>query len=301
MTPFKINISKTNNPSILKFEANQSLIQGRNLEFNNIDEAKESPLAQQLFYLPFVKAVYISGNFIGIAKFDIVEWDEVSAAVATQLEKQLNEGVAVINNSNLQKSVPVTIYAESTPNPAVMKFVANKKLVDLTVEFKNIDDTKGSPLAQELFHFPFVKEIFIDENYISVTKYDMAEWQDIVMELRDFVRSYLAADKPVILQENMQDIVAKAQEETAIKPEELDPISEQIVSLLNEHVKPAVASDGGNIQFESYDAKHKIVSVVLQGACSGCPSSTFTLKNGIEQMLKSMLPDKVNEVVAING
>ncbi|MCV6629661.1 MAG: NifU family protein [Flavobacteriaceae bacterium] len=300
MTPFKINIAKTNNPSILKFEANQTLIADGNLEFNNIDEAKESPLAQQLFFLPFVKAVYISANFIGIAKYDIVEWDEVSEAVAEQLENNLNDGMPIFTGNTDTKKIPINIYAESTPNPAVMKFVANKKLIHSSIEFKNIDETNHAPLAKALFHFPFVKEIFLDENYISITKYEMAEWQDIVMEIRDFIRNYLAEDKTILSKESFEQVTAKASPETHKAPE-LDSISQQIIALLDEHIKPAVASDGGNIQFQHYDKDNKIVHVVLQGACSGCPSSTFTLKNGIEQLLKSMIPEAVNEVVAANG
>ncbi|MCL6267331.1 NifU family protein [Flagellimonas myxillae] len=298
MKEFNITVVPTNNAKILKFEANQFLVR-ENYEFKNIDEAKDSPLAQQLFYLPFVKTVYISGNFVALERFDIVEWDDVKGEVAQQLVDYLNDGGAVVNEEKMQKKQPITVYAEVTPNPAVMKFVSNKRIVPATYEFKNIDEAKDSPLARELFHFPFVKEIFLDHNYVSVSKYDMAEWEDVSMEVREFIRDYLAAGKEVVTAESIQRSNEKSQQND--NQAVYDDTSKQIMDILDEYVKPAVASDGGNILFQSYEADSKIVNVILQGACSGCPSSTFTLKNGIETMLKNMLGDKINEVVAING
>lgn len=168
------------------------------------------------------------------------------------------------------------------------------------LEFKSIDETKYAPLAQALFHFPFVKEIFLDKNYISVTKYDMVEWNDIVMEIREFIRNYIQEGKEVV----SKDIPVEQKEQIELSEESfeaLDDISKEIVNILEEYIKPAVASDGGNIMFDSYDPDSKIVKVVLQGACSGCPSSTMTLKSGIENTLKNLLKGQVNEVVAING
>lgn len=300
MKEYTITTVKTNNPTILKFETNHFLTTGKNYEFKNIDDAKNSPLAQQLFYLPFIKTVYISGNFIGLERFDIVEWDDVKDEVAQQLVEYLNAGEPVLLEEDAVQKVAVTVYAEVTPNPAVMKFVANKAIVPTAFEFKNIDEAQNSELAKQLFHFPFVREIFIDVNYISVSKYDMADWDDITLELREFIRNYLAEGKEVISEE----AVPQPSEVKNIKaPEtvELDDTSQQIVDILEEYVKPAVASDGGNILFKSYESDSKTVNVILQGACSGCPSSTFTLKNGIETMLKNMMGDKVNEVVALNG
>lgn len=169
-----------------------------NYEFKNIDEAKNSPLAQQLFYLPFVKTVYISGNFIAIERYSIVEWMDVQNEVAEQIEDYLNSGNPVVLDDESKKKVPVTIYAENTPNPSVMKYVANKKLVAAIHEFKSIDDTSHAPLATALFHFPFVKEVFMDENYISITKYDMADWNEVSMELREFIRNYITDGKEII-------------------------------------------------------------------------------------------------------
>jgi len=295
-----IKITTTNNPSIVKFEANTFLTQHKSYEFNNIDDAKPSPLAQQLFYLPFVKKVYISGNFIAVEKYNIVEWKDVQNEVAEQIENYLNSDGVLIEETATPKKVPVTVYAESTPNPSAMKFVANKKLVTTNYEFSSIDDAKLSPLALELFHFPFVKNVFFDENYVSITKYDMAEWNDITMELREFIRKYIEDGKEV-MNANAQATLQKTTEQLDEAFELLDDTSKEIINILEEYVKPAVASDGGNIHFDSYNKDTKTVKVILQGACSGCPSSTFTLKNGIENMLKEMLNGKVSTVEAING
>lgn len=304
MKDFNINIVQTTTPSIVKFEANKFLTRNENFEFKNIDEAAKSPLAQQLFYLPFVKTVYIAQNFVAIEKYDIVEWTEIQDEVAEQIATYLNKGGEVIKEEkSTSGKVPVTVYAESTPNPAVLKFVANKKLVLQASEFKNIDEAKHAPLAQKLFHFPFVKEIFIDDNYISVQKYDIASWEEITMELREFIRNYLEEGNPVLDEEKVssQPKSENTAEDKKVEIENLDDTSQAIVSILDEYIKPAVAGDGGNIVFESYNAESKTVKVILQGACSGCPSSTMTLKNGIETMLRDMLQGRVQYVEAING
>lgn len=204
-----------------------------------------------------------------------------------------------------ENKVATTVYAESTPNPKVMKFVANRAIIQGdSVEFMNIDEAKNSPLAVKLFHFPFVKEVFIARNFVSLTKYDMMEWEDVVMETREFIREYLANGGVVVEEIEETTSVTSNTEETStkleeVKPEELGEIETRIVEILEEYVTPAVESDGGNIKFISYEEGK--VSVLLQGACSGCPSSTVTLKQGIENILKKMLPTLVSEVVAING
>ena len=300
MTTYKVSIQSTSNDSILKFEVNEFITKHQSFEFDNIDEAESSPLAQQLFYLPFVKKIYISGNFIAIERYDIVDWKDVQEEVATQIENYLNDGGIVIEESIANKKVPITVYAESTPNPSAIKFVANKKLVTSVYEFTSIDEATASPMATELFHFPFVKSVFFDENYISITKYEIADWNDITMELREFIRNYIENGKDIILADASKQ-TQKTSEQLDESFDNLDDVSKEIVNILEEYVKPAVASDGGNIQFMSYETNTKTVKVILQGACSGCPSSTFTLKNGIENMLKEMLPGKVNTVEALNG
>lgn len=300
MSNFKVSIQETSNPTIIKFELNQFITKHQSFEFNNIDEAKDSPLAQQLFYLPFVKKVYISSNFIAIERYNIVEWDAVKSEVSEQIESYLNDGGSVVSDLAETKKVAVTVYTESTPNPSVLKFVANKKLVTASYEFTSIETAKPSPMATALFHFPFVKSVFFDENFVSITKYDIAEWSDISFELREFIRTYIE-DAKEIVSPNAPEVVEKSIEKVEAHFETLDDTSKEIINILEEYVKPAVASDGGNIQFESYDEATKTVKVILQGACSGCPSSTYTLKSGIENMLKEMLAGKVDSVVAING
>jgi Fe-S cluster biogenesis protein NfuA len=298
----KITIKETNNPLIIKFELEEFIVKNKNYEFKNIDEAKSSPLAQQLFYLPFVKTVYISGNFIALERFSIVEWADVQEEVALQIEDFISKGGVIIkiDEENTDKKTPVSIYAENTPNPSVVKFVSNKLLTNTVVECKNIDDTAASPLAKELFKFPFIKEIFIDENYISITKYAVAEWEEITLEIRTFIKEFIENGNTVV----DESLIVKT--ETHQKQQEeyfdkLDVTSQQIINILEEYIKPAVQSDGGNIMFDSYDPIEKRVKVILQGACSGCPSSTFTLKNGIENMLKDMLKDEAIIVEAINA
>jgi Fe-S cluster biogenesis protein NfuA len=297
----KITIKETQNPSIVKFVFEELIVKNQSYEFKNIDEATNSPLAQQLFYLPFVKTVYISGNFIAIEKFSIVEWEDVKDAVAEQIESFIsNGGIIITSLENKTQKQPITVYGETTPNPAALKFVVSKMLTKSTVEFKNIDETAASPLAKELFKFPYVKEVFIDENYISVTKYEINDWQEITLELRTFIKQYIE-NGGTVLDESL--IEAKAeQEKTKIQEfDNLDVTSQQIINILEEYVKPAVQADGGNIAFESYDESTKTAKVILQGACSGCPSSTFTLKSGIENMLKSMLNDESIKVEAVNA
>ena len=297
---YHITIIPTNNPNIMKFETNHFISPDKNYEFQNIDQAKESPLAQQLFHLPFVKTVYVSSNFIGIEKYDIVGWEDIKDSLAQQLVEYLNTGAPVVALDPNKVPQAVTIYAESTPNPSVMKYVANKLIVPALFEFKNIDEAKDAPLAKELFLMPFVKEIFMDQNYISVTKYDVAEWEEINHEIREKIRNFLMTGQEAVGANTVQKEKEKAPT-TLLHTENLDDTSKQIVDILEEYVKPAVASDGGNIMFDSYDEESKTVNVILQGACSGCPSSTFTLKNGIENMLKNMMGDKIAQVIAING
>jgi Fe-S cluster biogenesis protein NfuA len=290
----KVTIKETQNPTILKFEFEDFITENESYEFKNIDDAKASPLAQQLFHLPFVKTVYISGNFIAIEKYSIVEWEDVKDAVAEQIDSFVNNGGTIITiEEDKTKKQPITVYGETTPNPAALKFIVSRMLTKNAIEFKNIDQTAPSPLA-------YVKEVFIDENYISVTKYEVNDWEEITLELRSFIKQYIE-NGGIVIDDSV--IVAKESQEKSKNEDfdKLDVTSQQIINILEEYVKPAVAADGGNIIFDSYNEKDKIVKVILQGACSGCPSSTFTLKSGIENMLKSMLNDEKIQVEAVNA
>ena len=292
MSKYKVSICKTKNKFIVKFEINEFITNHQNYEFNNIDEATNSPLAKELFYYPFVKKIYVTSNFIAIERFNVVEWEDVQDEVAKKIENYLNQGNTIISENSSDKKIPISIYSESTPNPAVLKFVANKKLVDFQIEFNSIDECENSPLALRLFNFPFVKSVFIDKNFISITKHGVSSWDDITLTIRNFIKEYLERDNK-ILTDDYQKV-------EVIDQDSLDETSKEIISILDEYIKPAVAADGGNIMFKSYDKTNKSVSVILQGACSGCPSSTITLKNGIENILKQMLNGKVEVVEAIN-
>ncbi len=299
---FKINIKETQNPAIIKFEFPDFISYGSNFEFKNIDETENSPLAKKLFYLPFVKTVYISGNFVAVERFSIVEWADVHEDVKQQIEDFITNGGKVLIETEKEsvKKIPVTVYGETTPNPSVLKFVANKLLTKSAIEFKNIDEAKPSPLAIELFKFPYIKEVFIDENYISLTKFDSYNWDEITVEVRSFIKEFIENGGTVIDESLFTETKAHEQQQEQYF-ENLDVTSQQIVNILEEYVKPAVQSDGGNITFENYDDASKRVTVTLKGACSGCPSSTFTLKNGIENMLRQMLNNNEIIVEALNG
>lgn len=194
------------------------------------------------------------------------------------------------------------IYAESTPNPSTMKFVANRLLITegATAEYKNISESKGSPLAKELFAFSFVKSLFISSNFISITKTDAVSWEDITLELREFLKNYLSEDKVVISELPSKEVHTDSsfKNTTTVFTEHAAPSTEtehKIIEVLEQYVRPAVEQDGGLITFKSY--KDGIVTVILKGSCSGCPSSTITLKAGIEGLLKRMVPG-VTEVVS---
>lgn len=285
-----VKVERTQNKFINKFEINKFITNHLSFEYNNIDDAKNSQLAQELFYLPFVKKVYITPSFISIERFNIVEWEDVEEEVKNLIEKYLNSEKEVISEVKKEKNNPTSIYTESTPNPSVLKFVSNKIIVDGSFEFNNIDQAQEMEFAKKLFEFSYVKSIYISKNFVSITKYDLKNWDEVTLELRNFIKNYL--------EKNEINFCSKKAE---IKEINLDDTSKKIISILEEYIKPAVSSDGGNILFDSYDADKKLVKVILQGACSGCPSSTVTLKNGIENMLKEMLSDKVNSVQAING
>lgn len=203
------------------------------------------------------------------------------------------------------KRVPISIYAEMTPNPKVMKFVSNKLLLkEDSAEFRNIDEAKPSPLATKLFHFPFVKEVFISGNYIAISRYDIVEWDAVAQEIRVFITDFLQDGGVAVHEDQLKPATPAAESNEAgsgipVRDADLGEIEQRIVDILEEYIKPAVAQDGGNIAFVGY--KEKIVEVQLQGACSGCPSSTLTLKNGILSILQKMLPTLVDDVVAVNA
>ena len=196
---------------------------------------------------------------------------------------------------------PVMLYTEQTPNPESLKFVTNRMLYRGTADFRTVDLAKEwSPLATALFDMPFVEGVYICNNFVTITKAMNYQWEDIMLKAKEFIKQYVADNKE-IMKEGFAEAMAELEKERGAayhyEGEEAE-IVVKIKELIDKYVKPAVEMDGGNIEFKSFD-KGK-VSVVLQGSCSGCPSSTVTLKSGIEGMLKRMVPE-VTEVVAEMG
>ncbi len=210
-----------------------------------------------------------------------------------------------------KKRIPTAVYAEMTPNPAAMKFVADRALVTggLQVEYRSKGEAKSSsPLAEELFNFPFVTSVFISGSYVTVLKDESLGWEMIVQQLREYIREWLM-DNEIAVSAVTADILNRTKETVTEDPIaavhtkaidfsqfEATEYDDDIRFLLHEFVRPAVESDGGAIDFMAY--KDKKVYVQLKGSCSGCPSSTATLKGGIENLLKAKMPDIVEEVIA---
>ena len=197
-----------------------------------------------------------------------------------------------------------TIYMESTPNPEVMKFVANKILTEDSIELLNNKNSDQVPLAMELFKFPFIKSIFISYNFISITKNNDIDWHEISTEVREFINNYLNKNGFVNNFKSSENFESQLKDDDIIQHKHIDTknlsdFEKNIVSIIEQYIQPAVAADGGSIVFKSFE--EGVVYVILKGACSGCPSSTITLKQGIENLLKQKLGNDIKEVMAYNG
>ena len=267
----------------------------KNKKFNTVEEANDFPLAKEMFYLPFIKSVSISKNKMVLERFDIVSWEDVLDEVEKIIEKKLQSVFS--NKAQMDEKIKniVTLYAESTPNPKVMKFVSNKLLTKEIYEVKRGSFNNESKFINSIFSFDFIEQIFLNNNYISVTLNDNHNWDSHVNNFRNFLKDKLEKEF------DFSALDKKEVDKNNSNTGPLDNVSQQIIKIIDEYIKPSVAMDGGNIMFKKYHPEEKLVEVVLQGACSGCPSSTFTLKNGIENMLKEMVPGKVESVSAING
>lgn len=291
----RVYVETTHIPQIMKFVCDETLTNG-SVELQKNDPADESLLAQELLQFPFITKVYITANFVAIQKTENIDWEMVVEDLKEVVNRHLNENTIIMR----QNEDPFTLYAELTPNPAVMKFVSNKLLYAGIAEVKSVAESIQVPLAKELFQFDYVKEVFITENYISVTKIEDADWNGLALELRHFILDHLQSGREIINADYVYTPSYPSFENTHVK-EEYSDIEQQIKDILQEYVQPAVAGDGGNIELIEFEEDTKTAKMLLQGACSGCPSSTFTLKNGIEAMLKEMMPGKVEHVEAVNG
>ncbi|MFK7806559.1 MAG: NifU family protein [Saprospiraceae bacterium] len=205
-----------------------------------------------------------------------------------------------MENNTTTKS-PVMLYTEQTPNPESLKFVTNRMLYKGTADFREEELAKEwSPVAAALFELPYVKGVYVCNNFITITKEFNYDWADIMLKLKEFIKAYIEADKGIV-KEGFAEAMEKLEEERGASYEYSEndaALVKKLKDLIDTYVKPAVEMDGGNIEFKSWN--NGVVTVIMQGSCSGCPSSTVTLKSGIEGMLQRMVPE-VKEVVAEMG
>ncbi|SDE54605.1 NifU family protein [Riemerella columbipharyngis] len=290
----EILIETTENPKVMKFVAGYNLIPG-SLELDRDSDISEIPLAQELFNYPFVDKIFITANFIAVAKQDTVEWEHVSQGLKNVIEDELLANPRIYRQ---KKKQVYQIYAEMTPNPATMKFVSSQLLINGFVEVKTKEEAEDVPLAKTIFEqYLFAKEVFISDNFVAVTKDDSVQWYEVMVEMRAFIAEYLQEGKSVSEREPQKH---ENPVEKIIKRNYTDK-EEKISAILAEYIAPAVENDGGKISLIEYDEETKTAKMLLQGACSGCPSSTATLKGGIENVLKQFIPELVQNVEAVNG
>lgn len=289
-----IIIEPTENPKVMKFVADYNLIPG-SLELDRNSDISEIPLAQELFEYPFVERVFVTANFVAVAKQDGVDWENVVEPLKGIIATALEANPRIYLQKQQEEYM---IYAEMTPNPMVMKFVSSKALMDGFIEVKSHEEADTVPLAKAIFEeFDFAKEVFISDNFVAVTKNVSVEWHEVMVTVRAFVSSYLQNGGAI------SNVTPQKHESPAsgIMNREYNADEQKISDILNEYVAPAVEGDGGKISLMEYDAETKTAKMLLQGACSGCPSSTATLKGGIENILKQFLPELVENVEAVNG
>ncbi|MCC2591066.1 NifU family protein [Chryseobacterium sp. MFBS3-17] len=290
----QIIIEPTENPKVMKFVADYTLIPG-SLELDRSSDISEIPVAQELLNYPFVERVFITANFIAVAKQDTVEWEVVAESLKNVIEDELlaNPRIYVQKKREMYQ-----IYAEMTPNPMVMKFVSNRLLLDGFVEVKSREEAGDVPLAKAIFNeFVFAKEIFVSDNFVAITKDNSVEWHEVMVPVRAFVAEYLQNGGEI---SNLEPQKHESPVEKIINRDYTDD-EQKISDILNEYVAPAVEGDGGKISLIEYDEASRTAKMLLQGACSGCPSSTATLKGGIENILKQFVPELVEHVEAVNG
>lgn len=289
-----IIIEPTENPKVMKFVATYNLIPG-SLELDRDSDLSEVPMAQELLKYPFVERIFITANFVAIAKQDAVQWEDVAESLKGVIEDELLANPRIY----LQKKKELyQVYSEMTPNPNVMKFVSNKFLLEGFIEVKSRDEADDVPLAKAIFNeFEFAVQVFISDNFVAITKDDTYQWHEVMVPVRAFVADYLQKGGKI------SNIEASKHENPVEKiiNRDYNENEQKISDILNEYVAPAVEGDGGKISLIEYDEENKTAKMLLQGACSGCPSSTATLKGGIENILKQFVPDLVEKVEAVNG
>ena len=287
-----MEIQNTENPNVIKFVTDRTLISG-SLELNRNSNISNVPLAQELFQYPFVKSIFITANFIAVAKENIVEWDLVADNLRNIILESLDDFPEIVYT---EEAAPI-FYSEKTPNPSVVKFVSEHQLIDGFLELKSLQEAEKVPLAKKLFEeFSFVKEVFINDNFISITKTNDVSWEKITQKIQDFLSDFIKNGESISKIEGIQQNTSKS-----VANKQFTETEEKINAILQEYVTPAIENDGGRISLIEFDEETKTAKMLLQGACSGCPSSVVTLKNGIESILKNFLPNVVENVEAVNG
>lgn len=291
----RVYIEQTPQKNILKFVCDEIITSG-SLEITSSNNNGESKLAQHLLQFPFVEKVFITANFVAVQKNDMVSWEDVAQSLKEIVNEHLNQNTIVFK---ITEKEPYTLYAEMTPNPRVMKFVSNQMLTEKMIELKSPEEAQEVPLAQSIFEkFDFIDEIFISDNYVSLTGNAQMDWHNVALEVRQFILDYLQSDQVIISDAfvpPVRDLGGEKQDRV------YSDVEKEIQRILSEYIQPAVANDGGNISLVSYNQETKTATMLLQGACSGCPSSTMTLKSGIETILRDMMPSVVEHVEAVNG
>ncbi len=290
----QIIIEPTENKKVMKFVSDYTLIPG-SLELDRTSDVSEIPLAQELFNYPFVSKIFITANFVAIAKEDIVEWEDVVESLKNVIEDELlaNPRIYIQKQKELYP-----LFAEMTPNPNVMKFVSSRLILNGFVEVKNREEASGVPLAEAIYNeFDFVSEVFVSDNFVAVTKNDSVQWHEVMVPVKDGIANFLQEGGKV---SNIAPQTHENPVEKIINRDYTDN-EQKISDILAEYVAPAVENDGGKISLIEYDEATKTAKMLLQGACSSCPSSTATLKGGIERILKQFAPELVESVEAVNG
>jgi Fe-S cluster biogenesis protein NfuA len=210
----------------------------------------------------------------------------------------------VAYNADKLYSKIINIYTESSPNPNSMKFVLNTMLSgyeDFVKDYDSVTAAQESPLASAIFNFPFVRRVFMTKNFVTVTKDEQTPWEAIIPGMKVFLKDYFEAEKPVMEIDEHENDLKKEWQAQQLKINENDTETvKKIKGILDEYIRPAVEGDGGAIAFHSFDDQEGLLTVTLQGSCSGCPSSTVTLKAGIENLFKNMMPNVVRSVVSEN-
>lgn len=287
---FEIKIQNTENPNVIKFITNKALLEG-SLELDQNSNVSHIPLAKELFNFPFLTRIFITANFIAVAKENVVEWGLIQENLKNIIIENLEKYPSLILPKTEEKTI---FYTEKTPNPAVVKFVTENNLINGFLELKSAEEAQNVPLAKKLFQeFDFIKEIFINDNYLSITKNNDTEWELITKKILVFLDNFFQNG------EKISNIQGKNNHINSDKT--YTETEQKINHILTEYVAPAIENDGGRISLIEFDEETKTAKMLLQGACSGCPSSTITLKMGIENILKNFLPNVVENVEAING